>query len=134
MITVIRSRRDVESSEGGATFTGTVWKDPILPRTGDGIGMANIHFAPCGRTHWHTHEGGQILIAVAGEGLVGDADGTVRLSVGDIAWTPGGVRHWHGATAERYFVHTAISLAGVEWDDAVTDGEYLASIRQVADS
>jgi quercetin dioxygenase-like cupin family protein len=131
MITVIRSRRDVTSSTGGSTFTGTVWKDPILPRTSDGIGIANIHFAPGARTHWHTHEGGQILIVVAGEGLVGDADGTVRIAAGDIAWTPGGTPHWHGATADRYMVHTAISLAGVAWSDAVTDEDYLAGIRDI---
>lgn len=128
MIEVIRSQRSESSSPGGSNFTGDVWKDPILPRTGDGVGIANIHFAPCARTHWHTHEGGQILLVIAGEGLVGDADGTVRLSAGDVAWTPGGTPHWHGATDARYMVHTAISLAGVEWLQPVEDSEYLAAV------
>jgi quercetin dioxygenase-like cupin family protein len=128
MITVIRSNRSAASSKGGATFTGEVWKDPILPRTGDGVGIANVHFAPCARTYWHTHEGGQILIIVAGEGLVGDDDGVVRASAGDVVWTPGGTRHWHGATGDRYMIHTAISLAGVQWHDEVDEQDYLAAV------
>jgi quercetin dioxygenase-like cupin family protein len=128
MITVIRPHRSTTSSIGGRTFTGTVWKDPILPRANDGVGIANIHFAPGARTYWHTHEGGQILIVVAGEGVVGDADGTVRVSAGDVAWTPGGTPHWHGATGDRYMIHTAISLAGVDWHDEVEESAYLAAV------
>jgi quercetin dioxygenase-like cupin family protein len=128
VITVIRSQRTTGSSQGGATFTGDVWKDPILPRTGDGVGIANIHFAPGARTFWHTHEGGQILLIIAGEGLVGDADGPVRVAAGDVVWTPGGTPHWHGATSSRSMVHTAISLAGVAWQGEVGEEEYLAAL------
>lgn len=128
MITVIRAQRSGASSPGGETFTGSVWKDPILPRTGDGVGIANVHFAPGARTYWHTHEGGQILIVVAGEGIVGDADGAVRLSAGDVAWTPAGTPHWHGATAGRFMIHTAISLAGVDWHGEVDETDYLAAV------
>ena len=43
-----------------ATFTGEVWADPVLPET-DGVLINNVFFAPGARTHWHTHDQGQIL-------------------------------------------------------------------------
>jgi len=125
MITVVRAQKSVPSSRAEGTFTGEVWLDTVLSRR-DGIGIADVFFTPGARTHWHTHEGGQLLIVLSGEGLVGSDDGIVRVSAGDKVWTPPGVRHWHGAAADRYLVHTGISLAGVHWADAVTDDEYLA--------
>jgi quercetin dioxygenase-like cupin family protein len=124
MITVVRAQKSQPSGRAEGTFTGEVWRDTVLSRR-DGIGIGDVFFAPGARTHWHTHEGGQLLIVVAGEGLVGDDDGVWRVSVGDKIWTPPGVRHWHGATPDRYMMHTGVSLAGVDWAEAVTDAEYL---------
>ncbi|MBB2946300.1 quercetin dioxygenase-like cupin family protein [Actinoplanes lutulentus] len=126
MITVVRAQKSVPSNRAQGTFTGEVWVDSALPRR-DGIGVADVFFMPGARTHWHVHEGGQLLIILSGEGLVGSDDGVVTVSAGDKIWTPPGVRHWHGASAGRYMVHTGISLAGVDWADAVTDDEYLAA-------
>ncbi len=52
------------------TFTGSVWGDPVLPKT-DGVLINSVHFGPCSRTYWHRHEGGQILEVTSGEGWVG---------------------------------------------------------------
>jgi quercetin dioxygenase-like cupin family protein len=123
MITVVRANAQEPSARAAGTFTGEVWRDTVLPRQ-DGVGIANVFFAPGARTHWHSHEGGQILIVLAGEGFVGDKDGVVRVSVGDTIWTPPGVRHWHGATSDRYMIHTGISLAGVTWAEPVADEAY----------
>ncbi len=54
-------------------FTGTAWMDlllqePLAPVEGD-VSMASVTFAPGVRTHWHRHEGGQMLLVVAGRGL-----------------------------------------------------------------
>jgi quercetin dioxygenase-like cupin family protein len=105
--------------------TGEVWRDRELASS-DGVSIGNVFFSPSSRTHWHTHEGGQILIGVAGEGFVADADGPVRVTAGDIIWTPPGVRHWHGAAAGRYLLHTGISLGGTEFLEPVSDDEYPA--------
>ena len=35
-------------------------RDPVLPET-DGVLINNVFFAPGARTHWHTHDQGQIL-------------------------------------------------------------------------
>jgi quercetin dioxygenase-like cupin family protein len=105
------------------TFTGDVRRDPV--RDADhGPAIGNVFFAPGARTYWHVHEAGQLLIAVAGAGWVGDADGAVRLGAGDMSWTPAGVSHWHGASADQYLVHTSISMGGAEWQSEVSQEEY----------
>lgn len=125
MLTVIRPTRTEPSIVGSDTFTGgAVWRDALMSGT-DGINLGQVLFTPGARTHWHIHDGGQVLVMVAGEGLVADADGVVRVRAGDIVWTPGGVRHWHGAAPGNFLIHTTISLGGVEWDAAVPDVDYL---------
>jgi quercetin dioxygenase-like cupin family protein len=126
MITVVRAQKTEPSGRAGGTFTGEAWRDTILPRQ-DGVAMADVFFSPGARTYWHAHHGGQILMIRAGEGFVGDDDGVVRVSAGDTIWTPPGVRHWHGATPDRFMVHTAVSISGVDWFDAVPEEIYAAA-------
>jgi quercetin dioxygenase-like cupin family protein len=123
MITVARAQIAGPSVQVKNTFTGVVWRDGVLAKS-DGVGVANVHFAPGARSFWHAHDGGQLLLIVAGQGIVADDDEAVLVGTGDTVWTPPGVRHWHGASGERYLVHTSISLRGTTWYDAVTDEEY----------
>ena len=125
MLTVIRPNRPEPSIVGTDTFTGgAVWRDALMSAS-DGVTLGQVLFSPGARTHWHRHDGGQVLIMVAGEGFVADSDGAVSVRAGDIVWTPGGVRHWHGAAAGNFLIHTTISLGGVEWEEAVPDVDYL---------
>ena len=123
-MTVVRGGSGQPSARAEGTFTGEVWRDAVM-RPGDGPSIGNNFFAPGARTYWHSHEGGQLLIVLAGEGLVGEADGIVRVTAGDLIWTPPGVRHWHGASAERYLLHTGVTLGGAGWQEPVTDHDYL---------
>ena len=112
------------SEQRTATFTGEVWGDPVLPET-DGVLINNVFFAPGARTHWHTHDQGQILVVTAGEGCARARDGSGgALAAGDVVWIPPGEEHWHGAAPDSYLLHLAISLGGHDWLDPVTDGEY----------
>ena len=80
-----------------ATFTGEVWGDPVLAET-DGVLINNVFFAPGARTHWHTHDQGQILVVTSGEGRARARDGSGgKLTAGDVVWIPPGEEHWHGA-------------------------------------
>ena len=107
-----------------ATFTGEVWGDPVLPET-DGVLINNVFFAPGARTHWHTHDQGQILVVTSGQGRARSRDGSgAKLAAGDVVWIPPGEEHWHGADADSYVLHLAISLGGHEWLDPVSDDEY----------
>lgn len=120
-----RARVDGQPSElRSETFTGTVWADPVLEAT-DGVLINNVFFAPGARTHWHTHDAGQVLHVLAGEGRAGLRDGSAEtIRAGDVVFFAPGEEHWHGAAADSYLLHLAISLGGHDWLDPVTDEEY----------
>lgn len=124
---VIKGRQQAASSEKrGATFTGEVWADPVMHTT-DNVTINNVFFTPGARTHWHTHELGQILQVVAGRGYVcKEGERRQEILPGDTVWISPGERHWHGAAAESYMLHTALSLGKSNWETAVTDKDYEA--------
>ena len=39
--------------------------------------LAVVRFAPCARSHWHSHRLGQVLHILEGVALLGSRDGTV---------------------------------------------------------
>ena len=116
------------SEERDSTFTGTVWSDPVL-RTDDGVTINTVIFPAGGRTHWHSHERGQILLVTHGCGYVQVRDGEGDwIGPGDVVHFPPGEEHWHGAGPESYMSHTAISLGATDWLDEVSADEYEASV------
>lgn len=110
-----------------ATFTGQVIADPVMPTT-DGVTINNVFFSPGARTYWHTHEVGQVLTVIAGQGWVCvDGETAQPLRPGDTVWIPQGERHWHGAAAGSYLLHTAISIGKTEWQEEVDNADYQAA-------
>lgn len=108
----------------GATFTGEVWADPVLPRTDD-VTLNTVFFPPRGRTFWHRHENGQVLHVIAGSGLVcADGETPRVLRAGDVVWAPPGELHWHGGGPGSFLTHLAVSLGTTQWEQEVTDAEY----------
>lgn len=118
---IFHGRTDGAASEQrNTTFTGNVWADPIMPTT-DGVTINNVFFPPNCRTDWHTHEQGQILQVIAGKGWVcSEGEKAHALHAGDTVWIPAGENHWHGAAADSYLLHTAISLGKTLWGESVT--------------
>jgi len=111
-------------------FTGTTWIKSLVPA--DDIfncQIGNVVFDPGARNNWHTHAGGQILIATNGVGYYQEK-GKPRqvLHKGDVVKIPPDVVHWHGASADSEFTHIAINTNTdkgiVVWLDPVTDEEY----------
>lgn len=52
-------------------FTGTTYLNTFDDAQGGRSANASlVTFEPCSRTHWHTHEKGQLLIILSGEGVV----------------------------------------------------------------
>ena len=123
MLTVIRNGTDSNSEIATGTFSGTAWRD-ILMAPQDGVSVGNVFFEPCSRTYWHSHVGGQLLVVLGGEVLIGDESGTEKLYVGDMVWTPPDTRHWHGASENRYGIHTAITVGATNWEEPVSDAQY----------
>jgi quercetin dioxygenase-like cupin family protein len=117
-------------------FTGTVRLDPLLTAAAPSrLVCASVTFEPGARTAWHTHPLGQTLIVTSGCGWT-QCEGGPRYEIrpGDVIWCPPNHRHWHGATASTAMTHIAIleGLDGrfVEWQEHVTDEEYLAGPLQ----
>lgn len=111
-------------------FTGTTLIGPLFdPEGARGFGGAWVTFLPGARTNWHSHPGGQTLVVTEGVGWVQSRGGERReVRAGDVVWTPPGVEHWHGGTAEQSMTHMALQEAEggqvVVWLEAVSDAEY----------
>lgn len=115
------------SETRGSTFTGTVHADPVI--TGIGVTVNTVFFPPAARTHWHSHDDGQLLLITHGAGYVATRTGDARsVGPGDAVWFEPGEEHWHGAGPDTYLTHTAISLGGHDWLEAVSDGDYASAI------
>jgi quercetin dioxygenase-like cupin family protein len=119
------------STKGPAeNFTGSVRVEPLFAPTAHTRGAAaSVTFSPCARSAWHSHPAGQTLIVTSGRGWVQEWGGSRRdITVGDVIWTPPGVKHWHGATATDEMTHIAIQeqVQGrvVDWMEHVSDEQY----------
>ena len=113
-----------------ASFTGTVWQDPVIECEAPArLRVNRVSFEPGARTAWHTHPLGQTLYVLSGVGRIQALGGPVRtIRPGDTIWIPPGEKHWHGAAATTAVTHIAIheDLAGkaVDWMEPVTDAQY----------
>jgi quercetin dioxygenase-like cupin family protein len=123
------------SSKGPAEyFTGNVRIDPLFnaPEPARMLG-ASVMFEPGGRTAWHTHPLGQILIVTSGCGWTQCWGGPIEvIRAGDVIWCPPEHKHWHGATNTTAMTHIAIveqlNGKGVDWLEHVSDEQYLAAL------
>ena len=120
----VRGRKDGQpSGHGTGTFTGRALLDPVLDEPGARVN--SVLFEPGARTYWHSHTGGQVLMATAGRGVVETRDGDLRvLQAGDVVWAPPGEVHWHGAGPGSFLAHTAISIGETVWAEEVTEEHY----------
>ncbi|HZP74815.1 MAG TPA: cupin domain-containing protein [Pseudolabrys sp.] len=113
-----------------ASFTGTVWQEPIIEAPDPARVRAGfVRFEPGARTAWHTHPLGQTLRVLSGIGRVQAWGGPIReIRAGDTVWIAPGEKHWHGASPDNAMEHLAMqeSLNGkhVEWLEHVTDAQY----------
>lgn len=123
MIVVRAHEQAGMSGKQGSRFTGTAF--PHLTLSQDEVTVNTVTFAPGARTHWHSHQRGQVLQVVAGRGLVGSRDGSWHVvCAGDTVWTPPGEEHWHGAARDACLTHVAISLGVTAWAEAVDEHVY----------
>lgn len=111
-------------------FTGTAWLHVLVPPDSRfNCPTFNVTFEPGARNNWHKHPGGQILLVTAGTGYYQEEGKKAQvLKEGDVVQIPQDVKHWHGAAADSWFSHIAISTnvhkGDVEWMEPVTDEEY----------
>ena len=98
-----------------------------------GMDIGNVTLEPGCRNNWHIHKaskgGGQILLVTGGRGWYQEwGKPAQELRAGDVVNIPAGVKHWHGAAKDSWFVHLAVEVPGEdaanEWLEPVTDEEY----------
>ncbi|KAA0992437.1 cupin domain-containing protein [Dyadobacter aurulentus] len=113
-----------------ANFTGTAWVSQLIQAdSAFNIPVGNVTFEPGARTHWHSHPGGQALLAISGIGYYQEKGKPIRiLRKGDAVKCPPDTPHWHGASPEVGFIQVAVTpntpQGRVTWLEAVTDQEY----------
>ena len=111
-------------------FTGTAWIKTLVPANDQtDCTVSDVTFEPGARNNWHTHPGGQILIATDGIGYYQERGKPIQLfRKGDVVKILPGVEHWHGASPDSEFTHIAINTNTqkgiVDWLQRVTEEEY----------
>ena len=100
-------------------FAGNVWLDELATNPKVDLHAYRVSFAPGGKTAWHTHERGQLLLVVSGVGYVQKRGEPVReIRPGDVVTIAPGEEHWHGATDESFMCHIAVQHAAS--DEAIS--------------
>ena len=116
-------------------FSGKVYVSSIVnPLTDPFAAALDMHyvvFEPGVINNYHSHEGGQILIATDGVGYHQMRDGSVEiLHPGDVAFCPPGCTHWHGGSRDTTFAHIAITTnpehSAVNWFERLSSEELVA--------
>lgn len=110
-------------------FTGKSWLAPLTTLKELNVPMFNVTFEPGCRNNWHSHSGGQILIAVGGIGYYQEYGKVAqRLLPGDVVEIAPDVKHWHGAAPDSWFSHLAIECNPqnnkATWLERVDDRQY----------
>jgi len=111
-------------------FTGTAWLNVLVPKDETGTyTIGSVSFEPGGKTNWHTHPAGQILLVTDGKGFYQEKGKPARvITKGDVVVIPSQIEHWHGAAKDTSLTHIAITntINGVaaNWLAPVTDEEY----------
>lgn len=115
-------------------YTGAAIAEVLFAAADRSSMMAvNVTFEPGARTVWHNHPAGQYLVVTTGSGWMQQRGGKkLAIKAGDVVWTPPGVFHWHGATANSALSHLAVwqfvDGSGGEVGEHVTDEVYLAEV------
>ena len=115
-------------------FSGKSWLAPLTSSKDLNVPMHNVTFEPGCRNNWHSHTGGQLLIAVGGVGYYQErGKAAVRMEEGTIIEIEPNVEHWHGAAPDSWFSHLAITgnpqTNQNTWLEPVSDEEYAAAVK-----
>jgi quercetin dioxygenase-like cupin family protein len=93
-------------------FTGPDVTRQVFVSDSKDIRVHIINFGKGVRNKLHTHDGDQILIIIAGKGIVATEEEKRVVTEGEIVFIPAGEKHWHGATEDSEFSHISIARVG----------------------
>lgn len=116
-------------------FTGTTYLNTFDDAQGGRSANAGlVTFEPCSRTHWHTHEKGQLLIILSGEGVVKiEGQKAIKAQPGAIIKIDSDSKHFHAGGKTTQMAH--ISVMGMPnkttWLEKVSDEEFESALREL---
>lgn len=115
-------------------FTGRSWLAPLTGNKDLNVPMSNVTFEPGCRNNWHSHTGGQLLIAVGGVGYYQERGKAARrLLPGDVVEIAPDIEHWHGTAPDSWFSHLAIGCNPQTnqntWLERVDDQQYAEATK-----
>ncbi|WP_236974756.1 cupin domain-containing protein [Membranihabitans maritimus] len=115
-------------------FSGKSWLAPLTNNKDLNVPMFNVTFEPGCRNNWHSHSGGQILIAVGGVGYYQErGKKAVCMKPGDVVEIAAGKEHWHGAVPDSWFSHIAIQCNPQTntntWLEPVSNHDYTEALQ-----
>ena len=117
-------------------FTGQAWLAPLTTDKALNVPVSNVTFSPGCRNNWHSHTGGQLLIAVGGRGYYQERGEPARVLLpGDVVEIAPDAVHWHGAAPDSWFSHLAVECNPQTnentWLEPVDDAQYAAATASV---
>jgi quercetin dioxygenase-like cupin family protein len=95
-------------------FTGPAVTRQSLISDSKDLRVSIVNFGKGVRNKFHSHDGDQVLIIIAGKGFVATEKEKKAVTVGEVVLFPAGEKHWHGATEDSEFSHIVIARAGVK--------------------
>lgn len=117
-------------------FIGQAYLAPLTQNKSLNSPVSNVTFEPGCRNNWHSHTGGQLLIATAGRGYYQEQGQPAQeLLPGDIVEIAPDVVHWHGAAPDSWFAHLAVECNPqtnkATWLDRVNNTQYAEATAKI---
>jgi quercetin dioxygenase-like cupin family protein len=120
-----------QATDNPALFNGTVYLSRLVSHETvyNSPEMSYVVFPPGIINKWHSHGGGQILIATDGIGYHQLEGQPLEIMYpGDVAHCPPDVIHWHGASPDSWFAHIVVMTnpekQSLEIFDFIPEAEY----------
>ena len=93
-------------------FTGPDVTRQSLVSDSKELRLSIVNFGKGVRNKFHMHDNDQVLIIIAGKGIVANEKVEKVVTVGEIVLFPAGEKHWHGATQDSEFSHIVVTKVG----------------------
>jgi len=95
-------------------FTGNdVTRQVLMPESNE-YDINIVSFGKGVRNKFHAHDSEQILIVIAGKGIVATETEEKVVTEGDVILIPANEKHWHGAVKDSEFSHIYVMKVGAQ--------------------
>lgn len=104
-----------------ARFTGKVSRAPA-----EGVTTGKVIFEPGARSYWHSHQNGQLIMALEGRLRTQKQGELMReFSPSQPVYVGPNVLHWHGAAPGQQMTQLTIGFGGAAtWEGEATEAQY----------